>query len=233
MRCPLADGSLARLLVRAAITAAAGVMGAGFLGWRAGLLVAGLTALSYLITGAAAPLLGPAWARGRVLRGLRRRGYRLVADPVGRVLAAGTGGVYLLEARHRRNAVARGGGAWTIGGRPAERVVERHAAAAARAARDLGAPEVVPVLLVSGRLPEPVMRAGGAVLARPRAALRFIIEREALEYGQEQEPEGTEDSAGVCGAEEVDADAVAAEARRLWRPVHAVRRRDRPEGAGK
>lgn len=200
MRCPLADGSLARLLVRAAITAAAGVMGAGFLGWRAGLLVAALTALAYVITAVAAPLLGPAWARGRVLRRLRRRGYRLVAAPSGRVLAAGPTGVYLLDARHRRNAVARGDGTWTIGGRPAERVVERHAAAAARAARAVGAEDAVPVLLVSGRLPEPVMRAGGAVLARPKAALRFILDRPVLPDGEER------------------AAAVAAEARRLWSP---------------
>ena len=185
---PAARGAgLVRFAVRALIAAGAGVMGAGFLGWRAGVLVAGLTALSYVLLALAAPRITAPYGRGRLLRRLQAGGYRLTADAAGRHLAIGPGGAFLLDTRWSRNAVQRGSGGWLIGGRPAERVVDRIATAAVRAGRTLGlegAAGVVPVIVVTGRLPEPVMRADRAVIARPRAAARFVLERpEALEPG--------------------------------------------------
>jgi len=175
-----------RFAVRALVAAAAGVMAAGFLDWRAGLLVAGLVVVSYLLLGGAAPRIPAPWGRGRLLRALQRHGYRIAADPAGRHVLIGPGGVFLLESRAARNAVSRADGGWRIGDRPAERVVDRLAAAAVRVeralvrtarARGLPEPAVVPVIVVSGRLPEPVMRADRAVIARPRAVLRFILDR--------------------------------------------------------
>src|SRR5690606_1880559 len=134
----------------------------------------------------AAPRIPAPWGRGRLLRALQRHGYRIAADPAGRHVLIGPGGVFLLESRAARNAVSRADGGWRIGDRPAERVVDRLAAAAVRVERALvrtararGLPEsaVVPVIVVSGRLPEPVMRADRAVIARPRAVLRFILDR--------------------------------------------------------
>ncbi|MFC4563852.1 hypothetical protein ACFO4E_18490 [Nocardiopsis mangrovi] len=171
--------------MRALIAVGAGVMATGFIDWRAGLLVAGLTALTYVLLATAAPRVPSAEGGGpeRPLRELERRGYRLVRDGASRHLAIGPGGAYLLEALTRPYRVVARAGAWRIGGQPADRVSDRAGARAARLERVLGAPgpdpgpPVVPVILVAGHLPEPVMRSGRAVIARPRAAVRYILDR--------------------------------------------------------
>ncbi|MFC3996051.1 hypothetical protein ACFOVU_09015 [Nocardiopsis sediminis] len=183
--------------MRALIAAGAGVMATGFIDWRAGLLVAGLTALTYVLLATAvprapsvprtpiAPRVPPAGGGGpeRSLRELERRGYRLVRDGASRHLAIGPGGAYLLEAlAHPYRLVGRAGG-WRIDGRPAGHVSDRAGARAARLDRLLGVPgtdpgpPVVPVILVAGHLPEPVMRSGRAVIARPHGAVRYILDR--------------------------------------------------------
>ncbi|RNL80553.1 hypothetical protein [Halostreptopolyspora alba] len=174
--------TLARLAVRTLITCSAGVMAAGFLHWRAGALVAGLTALSFvLVSTAPAWLGGPApYGRDRLLRELRLHGYRIVPDDAGRFVAVGPGGVYLLDTRTWAHQVSRGSSDWRIGARPAARAVRGAVERAERLERlahgVVGAPvpSVVPVIMVVGRLPEPVMRAGNAVIARPRNAVRYL-----------------------------------------------------------
>ncbi|WP_343233481.1 hypothetical protein [Streptomonospora sp. PA3] len=192
------EGRWIRIAVRAAVCAAAGVMAAGFVDWRAGALVAGLAALTYLLLGAVRRTRSGAAAS--VLRSLRGRGYRVVPDGGGRYVVAGPGGVYLL-AGTRRRAAQHGSGEWRIGPVPAERIAERLAGRAARLDRLLGAGEggsggaphlrddasagspappesgVVPVILVAGRRPEAVVELGRALLARPRPALRHILGR--------------------------------------------------------
>ncbi|MGI5119193.1 hypothetical protein ACQEU5_06555 [Marinactinospora thermotolerans] len=168
---------------RALVVLAAGVMAGGFLGWRAGLLVATLVALTYVLLATVAPRLRAPYGRGRLLRGLQRRGYHVIPGGMARHLAVGPGGVYLLETRVWRHALSRGEGNWWIGAEPAERAVERIAAHAARIERLLGLPDmwagvsVVPLITVAGPLPEPVMRSGTVVVARPRAAVRHILGR--------------------------------------------------------
>ncbi|MDA0563573.1 hypothetical protein LG943_04390 [Streptomonospora sp. S1-112] len=160
-----------RFAVRGAVAAALGVMAAGFLDWRAGVLVAGLTLLTYVLLDTV-----PRADGARSLRSLRGAGYRLLRDGPHRYLAVGPGGVYLVFARLDPVSPSR-----RIGGVPAERVAERAAAHAARQERVLGT-EVVPVVLVTGRLPEPVVRLGRVLVARPRDAVRHILGRpEALD----------------------------------------------------
>lgn len=175
------SGRAERVIVRSLVVVALGVMGTGFLGWRAGLLVAALTALTY---GLVALLGGP--GRGRALRGLGRAGYRVLPDGTGRHMVVGPGGVFLIDGRSWRHAVARAGGTWRLGEAPAARVVGRAATAGRRLAGRLteelapGFPhpvDVVAILAVAGRLPEPAMRAGDVVLARPGAVAGYLAER--------------------------------------------------------
>lgn len=177
-----AGATLARLTVGTLITCSAGIMAAGFLHWRAGALVAGLTALSFVLVGTApARRRFPApYGRGRLLRELRRHGYRIVPDGAGRFVAVGPGGVYLLDTRTWAHQVSRGPNDWRIGARPAARAVRQAGERAERLERlahsVVGAPvpRVVPVIMVVGRLPEPVMRVGDAVIARPRGAVQYL-----------------------------------------------------------
>ncbi|MBV2365794.1 hypothetical protein KUM37_21030 [Streptomonospora sp. NEAU-YY374] len=164
---------MARFVARGAVAVAFGVMAAGFLDWRAGALVAVLTAVTYVLLDTV-----PRADGARSLRSLRGSGYRLLRDGPHRYLAIGPGGAYLVFARLDPVSPGR-----RIGGVPAERVAERAAAHAARQERALGA-EVVPVVLVTGRLPEPVMRLDHVVVARPRDAVRHILSRpQALDDG--------------------------------------------------
>ncbi|GAA3756226.1 nuclease-related domain-containing protein [Salinactinospora qingdaonensis] len=171
---------MVKLIVRTVVVAAAGIMAWGFLGRQAGVLVAGLVALSYLLLSAAPRMRAP-WGRGRLLRTLQRRGYHIVADGTARHLAVGPSGIYLLETRAWRYAVSRPGGRWRIGATPAAHVVDQLTAHAALLEHSLGLANtwpgvsVVPVLAVVGRLPEPVMRSGNVVLARGRTALDHIL----------------------------------------------------------
>ncbi|GAA3752031.1 hypothetical protein HDA32_005091 [Spinactinospora alkalitolerans] len=182
-----ASGSIgarsARFAVRVLVVLAAGVMGAGFLGWRAGILVAALAALTYLLLATVAPRVPAPYGRGRLLRALQRQGYHVVPVVMSRHLAVGPGGVYLLETRIWRHAVSREDDDWRIGAVPAARAMERLVGHANRVDRALRLSEdrpgvtVVPVIAVAGRLPEPVMRSGRAIIARPRSAVRYILER--------------------------------------------------------
>jgi hypothetical protein len=168
--------------VRAVIALAAGTMAAGFADWRAGVLVAALTALTYVLLATVTPRL-PARdpATERSLRALERHGYRVLRAGAARRLVVGPAGAYLVEAPARPPAITGTPGGWRIGGAPADRVAGRLAAAAARLEEALapggGGPAVVPVVVVAGRLPAPVMRSGPAVIARPRAAARYILGR--------------------------------------------------------
>ncbi|MBB4929236.1 hypothetical protein F4561_000056 [Lipingzhangella halophila] len=177
-----AGATLARLAVRALIACSAGVMATGFLHWRAGVLVAALTALSFvLVSTVPASLRIPApYGRGKLLRELRRHGYRSVADGLSRYVVVGPGGVYLLDTRAWPHTVSRGPGDWRIGAHPASRAVRRVVERAGRLERvaesavGTPVPSVVPVIIVAGRLPEPVMRAGPAVIARPRGVVQYL-----------------------------------------------------------
>ncbi|GAB3443795.1 hypothetical protein GCM10027570_12300 [Streptomonospora sediminis] len=131
-------GRWVRFAVRAAVAAAAGVMAAGFLDWRAGVLVAGLTGLTYVLLGIAGSGIAASARLRRALRALRGGGYRVVPDGAGRYVAVGPGGVYLVVATRRR-VVRHGARGWRIGGRSAERLAERVAAQAARVDRALAA----------------------------------------------------------------------------------------------
>ncbi|MEY9214728.1 hypothetical protein NI17_018365 [Thermobifida halotolerans] len=170
-----------RFTIRFLVVVASGVMGAGFLGWQAGVLVAVLVALSYLLLATLAPHLRAPFGRGRLLRTLYRNGYHVVPGGRSRHVAVGAGGVYLLETRTWQHAVSRNGDSWMIGALPADRAVERVGAHAARLERSLHLAEnwpgvrVVPVITSVGRLPEPVMRSGRVVIARPRQAVEHIL----------------------------------------------------------
>ncbi|WP_246062313.1 nuclease-related domain-containing protein [Haloactinospora alba] len=171
----------ARVAVRASVVLAAGSMAAGFLGWRAGALVAGLTACTYVLLGTAPRVPAP-YGRGRLLRTLRRKGYRIVPEAASRHVAIGPGGIYLLETRAWQHTVWRSGGEWYVGAVPVGRVVARLTQRAGRIERVLeaggdGRPWVVPVVMVSGQLPERVMRADRTVIARPREAVRYVLRR--------------------------------------------------------
>ncbi|MDA8369017.1 MAG: hypothetical protein M0026_04020 [Nocardiopsaceae bacterium] len=165
------------------IATGAGVMAAGFIDWQAGALVAGLTLLTYVLLGTLAPRTPAPAGRGRLMRVLRRHGYQIVTDGMPRHLVIGPGGVYLLETRVWQNVVSRGPGDWRIGGVPAGRVADRLAGHAARLERAMDTLNripglaIVPVIMVAGRLPEPVMRSGRAVIARPRNAVHYILDR--------------------------------------------------------
>lgn len=171
----------ARVAVRASVVLAAGSMATGFLEWRAGALVAGLTACTYVLLGAAPRVPAP-YGRGRLLRNLRRQGYHILPEAASRHVAIGPGGIYLLETRVWQHAVSRAGGDWYIGGVPAGRVVGGLAQRADRIERALesggnGRRWVVPVVMVAGWLPERVMRADRAIIARPREAVRYVLRR--------------------------------------------------------
>ncbi|MBE2997860.1 hypothetical protein IDM40_03915 [Nocardiopsis sp. HNM0947] len=58
---PQAQGLWARLLVRALVVAAAGVMALGFLGAGAAVLVAALTVLTYVLLWLRSRFVGGAW----------------------------------------------------------------------------------------------------------------------------------------------------------------------------
>ncbi|MFC7329244.1 hypothetical protein [Marinactinospora rubrisoli] len=175
-----------RVAVRAVIAVAAGVMAAGFLDWRAGVLVTVLVALGYLLLHARPRGRSAQPHRvGRWLRVLRRHGYHLLTDGATRHVAVGPGGVYLLETRFWRDPLTLIDDEWRIGGVPAVRVVDRLVRRAARIAETLrrgGAADhpVVPVLMVAGRLPEPVMRSGGAVIAGVASAVGYIATRPSV-----------------------------------------------------
>ncbi|MDT0300584.1 hypothetical protein [Streptomonospora wellingtoniae] len=176
----------------ALVSAATGVMAAGFLDWRAGLLVAGLTALTYVLSGTVGRRVPRSGGLGPALRTLRARGYRLVPDGAARSVAVGPGGVFLLVATSR-SASWHGPRGWRVGGAPAERLAQRleeqaagldAAAAGGQAPRDSAAapgpaPAVpaVAVVLVVGRRPESVVELGRVLLARPRPAVRHILAR--------------------------------------------------------
>lgn len=170
-----------RFAIRSLVAVASGVMAAGFLGWRAGALVAVLVALSYLLSATLAPRLRAPFGRGRLLRTLHRNGYHVVPGGHSRHVAIGSGGVYLLETRTWQHAVSGEGESWMIGALPAERAVERVSAHAAHLERCLHLAEnwpgvrVVPVITATGRLPEPVVYSGRAVIARPRQAVEHIL----------------------------------------------------------
>ncbi|ASU85765.1 hypothetical protein CDO52_25820 [Nocardiopsis gilva YIM 90087] len=181
----LPEARLMRLAVRAMVVLAAGTMATGFIHWRAGLLVAVLTAVTYPLLGRDASRLPAPYGRGRLLRSLERAGYRILPDGMSRHVAVGPGGVFLLETRTWRHAVARAPRGWLIGGVPAGRVVERlsrHAVRLEDALRlsALTTVPLVPVITVGGRLPEAVMRAGRGVIARPRGAVAYIRQRPAV-----------------------------------------------------
>ncbi|GAA4904897.1 hypothetical protein GCM10023405_27490 [Streptomonospora salina] len=164
-------------------------MAAGFLGVRAGVLVAGLTAFSYVLLDAANRRT-PSGANGSrsALRELRGGGYRLVPDGAARYVAVGPGGVFLLAAT-RRPAAPDGRHGWRVGGMPVDRIAERLAAQSARMDRLLASetgpghahvPAATAVVLVSGRRPRPVVEWGRVLLARPRPAIRHILARDAV-----------------------------------------------------
>ncbi|WP_243742295.1 hypothetical protein [Actinorugispora endophytica] len=172
---------LTRFAARSLFVLAAGVMAGGFLGWRAGLLVAALVALSHPLLAVLGPRLRAPYGRGRLLRALHRNGYHVIPDGHSRHLAVGPGGVYLLETRVWQHAVSWNGDDWMVGNRPAAHVVERLGSHAARLehllhlAEDWPGISVVPVVMVAGRLPEPVMRAGRTIIARPRSAVGHVL----------------------------------------------------------
>ncbi|WP_106247593.1 hypothetical protein [Allonocardiopsis opalescens] len=199
----------ARAVVRLLVAAAVGVMAAGFLDWRAGLLVGGLTALGYLLVAVLGPRLPASPGQARLVRALRAAGYRELPEGAAHLLLVGPGGVYHLDPRSWLHQVSRRGGELWIGSRPASAAIERAERRAARLTAALrarlpelweaGVPErgadgepvaggepvdgggpaaaVVAVITVSGRLSEPVTRAGGAVVASPRGAVRYLAER--------------------------------------------------------
>lgn len=179
-------GWVTRLAVRALVAVAAGVMATGFLDWRAGALVAVLVVLTYVLLATVGPRMPPLWGAGRLLRLLRRAGYHVVPDGLSRYVLVGERGVYLLETRVWQQPVAWTEGEWWIGDVPARRVFDRLGQHAARVTRELRLPdtgagvEVVPVVVVRDRLPQPAMQAGTAIIARPRAAARHLAAREAV-----------------------------------------------------
>ncbi|WP_236539241.1 hypothetical protein [Spiractinospora alimapuensis] len=176
-----------RIAVRALVVVAAGVIAAGILGWEAGALVAGLTVLTYLLLAALAPRTPLPYGMGRLLRALRRNGYYIISLPAGfsgsrhRYLTVGPAGAFLLDVRNRRRYVTWEGGEWRIGDRPLRRIANRFTQRAEQLERrlrlrDLHAElDLVPVLVVGGGLPEPAMRSGQAVIARPRNLVRHVI----------------------------------------------------------
>ncbi len=180
--------TLTRLAVRAIVTGSAGIMAAGFLGWRAGALVAALTALTFVLVGTVpASLRIPApFGRARLLRELRRGGYRILPDSPGCYVAVGPGGAYLLDTRAWVHQVSHGPGDWRIGARPASRAVGRVVERVGQLKRSLElatstpVPSVVPVIMVVGRIPDPVMRAGNAIIARPRSAVAHLLNQPAV-----------------------------------------------------
>ncbi|PSK90910.1 hypothetical protein CLV63_12135 [Murinocardiopsis flavida] len=180
---PGAGALAAQLFVRGVVVLAAGVMAAGFVDWRAGVLVGVLVALSYVLLATLSARIPAPYGRGRLLRVLQSAGYHVLSDGGSRHLAIGPAGVFLLETRVWRHAVSRGPDDWYIGQIPAKRVVERMVGHALRIERRLHLPDIwpgttiIPVIMVAGRLPEPVMRADRAIIARPRGAVGYIRER--------------------------------------------------------
>lgn len=177
---------LTRLAARGAVTVAAGVITAGFLGWEAGGLVAGLTVLSYLLHGSLAPRAPLPVGTGRLLRLLRRQGYYIISLPAAhagarlRYLAVGPGGAFLVDCRHQRRTIHWSDGEWHLDSVPVSRLAHGLGTRADTLERRLRLldlhPELslVPILVVAGRLPQPAMRSGDAVVARPRGAVDFI-----------------------------------------------------------
>src|SRR5690625_1985529 len=158
-------------------------MAGGFLGWRAGLLVAGLTAFSYILLGTVRPRLSASPGLRSALRALRSGGYRVIPDGAARYVAVGPAGVYVLVDTRRRAEPA-GSRDWRIGGAPAERLAARLTAHTARLDRVLASgpdtaggepPATVAVAVVAGPRPETVTDLGRMLLARPRAAVRHIL----------------------------------------------------------
>jgi len=170
-----------RFATRCLVVLASGVMAAGFLDWQAGVLVAGLVALSYLLQATLAPRLHAPFGRGRLLRTLHQHGYHVAPCGHSRHVAVGAGGVYLLETRSWQHTFSRNGDRWMIGTLPADRVVELVSAHAAHLERSLHLAEnwpgvrVTPVITTAGRLPEPVLHSGRVVVARPRQAVEHIL----------------------------------------------------------
>jgi hypothetical protein len=175
---------LTRLAVRAAVAAAAGVIAGGLLAWEAGLLVAGLAVLTYVLLAGLAPRDPMPRGTQRLLRSLQRRGHYIVSLPGdSRYLAVGPAGVHLLDTRHWRRPVAWTDSQWRIGDVPARRLAHRAASRAEALERRLRLRdhhpdlEILPVIVVGGKLPEPLMRSGRAVIARPRAVVDLIARR--------------------------------------------------------
>jgi hypothetical protein len=170
-----------RFAIRSLVAVASGVMAAGFLGWRAGALVAVLVALSYLLSATLAPHLRAPWGRGRLLRALHRNGYHVVPCDQSRHVAIGAGGVYLLETRTWRHVVSRDGDTIMLGTLPARRAAERISAHAARLERSLHLAEnwpgvkVTPVITAAGRMPEPVLHVGRTIITRPRQVVEYLL----------------------------------------------------------
>ncbi|GAA4931233.1 hypothetical protein GCM10023224_08930 [Streptomonospora halophila] len=185
-------GRWARIGASALVSAAAGVMAAGFVDWRAGALVAGLTALTYVLSGTVGRRVPRSSGPGPALRALRARGYRLVPDGPARHVAVGPAGVFLLAATGR-SAAWHGPRGWRVGGAPADRLAQRleeqaagldRAAAGGEADPDSAdapgpapAAPAVAVILVAGRRPESVVELGRVLLSRPRPAVRHILAR--------------------------------------------------------
>ncbi|MDS1270264.1 hypothetical protein RIF23_08155 [Lipingzhangella sp. LS1_29] len=173
---------LALFAVRAVVVAAAGVMAGGFLGLDAGVLVAALLTLSYVLLATLGPHVPVPWGLGRWLRRLQRHGYHVLPEGPSEYLVIGPGGVFVLETRAWRNPVSWTGTEWLIGEIPARKRVDRVCRHAVRVGRALGLADVrpdvsvVPVVLVGRRLPQPAVRAGEALIARPRAAIRQIVD---------------------------------------------------------
>lgn len=178
----------ARIAVRALVVVAAGVITAGVLGWEAGALVAALSALTYLLLAGLAPRSPLPYGMGRLLRALRRNGYYVISLPAGysgarfRYLIVGPAGAFLLDLRNRQRTITWEEGEWRIGSLPLRRIANQFTNRAEQLERRLrlrdlhSELDLVPVLVVSG-LPEPAMRSGQAVVARPRSLIRHVTDR--------------------------------------------------------
>lgn len=172
---------LAVVATRTVVVVAVGVMAAGFLGWQAGALVAGLLTVSYLLLATVGPHVPVPWGQGRLLRQLQRAGYHVIPEGASRYLLVGPGGVFIFETRMWRTPVSWRGAEWWLGEIPARRYIDRLTRHAIRLERILGLADVrpdtgvVPVVAVGRHLPRPAMRAGEAIIARPGAAVRQIV----------------------------------------------------------
>lgn len=178
-----------RIAVRALVVAAAGVIAAGVLGWEAGALVAGLTAVTYLLLAVLAPRSPLPFGMGRLLRALRRHGYYVISLPAGfsgarfRYLTVGPAGAFLLDLRNRRRHVTWEQGEWRIGDLSLRRIANRFTHRAEQLERrlrlrDLHAElDLVPILVIAGGLPESTMQSGDAVIARTRSLVRHVTDQ--------------------------------------------------------